>query len=84
VHLPPRIGAEALNLIQRAPVCKRESGLRAPVAALTPDPGDQLGDSRIAGTLPQRLTQIFERSKADERPTSEVADEMAKKLIGGA
>lgn len=36
------------------------------------------------GAIPHRLLEIFERSKSGHRPTSEVADEMAKKLIKGA
>lgn len=31
--------------------------------------------------IPQRLTEIFERSKSANRPTSEIADEMARQLI---
>lgn len=31
--------------------------------------------------IPERLTQIFERSRAENRPTSDIADEMAKRLI---
>lgn len=31
--------------------------------------------------IPQRLTEIFERSKAADQPTSDVADQMAKQLI---
>jgi leucine dehydrogenase len=31
--------------------------------------------------IPERLTQIFERSQAQNRPTSEIADQMAKRLI---
>jgi leucine dehydrogenase len=31
--------------------------------------------------IPERLTQIFERSQAENRPTSEIADQMAKRLI---
>jgi leucine dehydrogenase len=31
--------------------------------------------------IPQRLTEIFERSKAANRPTSAIADELARKLI---
>lgn len=31
--------------------------------------------------IPERLTQIFERSRVENRPTSDIADEMAKRLI---
>lgn len=31
--------------------------------------------------IPERLTQIFERSQVENRPTSEIADQMAKRLI---
>src|SRR4029078_11666528 len=31
--------------------------------------------------IPERLTEIFERSRAENRPTSDIADEMAKRLI---
>ena len=31
--------------------------------------------------IPERLTEIFERSRAEDRPTSGVADEMARRLI---
>jgi leucine dehydrogenase len=34
--------------------------------------------------IPERLTEIFGRSKAANRPTSEVADQMARQLIQGA
>jgi leucine dehydrogenase len=34
--------------------------------------------------IPQRLTEIFERSRAQNRPTSDIADEMAKRLIAQA
>jgi len=33
------------------------------------------------GKIPERLTEIFERSRAQNRPTSDIADEMAKRLI---
>lgn len=32
--------------------------------------------------IPQRLTQIFERSASAQRPTSDVADEMARERLG--
>ena len=32
--------------------------------------------------IPDRLTQIFERSKSSRRPTSDIADEMAREKIG--
>lgn len=32
--------------------------------------------------IPERLTAIFERSRAERRPTSEIADEMAREKIG--
>jgi leucine dehydrogenase len=31
--------------------------------------------------IPERLTEIFVRSRAENRPTSDIADEMAKQLI---
>jgi len=31
--------------------------------------------------IPERLTEIFARSRAENRPTSDIADEMAKRLI---
>jgi leucine dehydrogenase len=31
--------------------------------------------------IPQRLTEIFERSQSTDQPTSDVADQMARKLI---
>ena len=34
--------------------------------------------------IPERLPEIFIRSKATDRPTSEVADQMARQLIQGA
>lgn len=34
--------------------------------------------------IPQRLTQIFERSRSTQRPTSDVADEMARERLGRA
>jgi leucine dehydrogenase len=32
--------------------------------------------------IPDRLITIFERSRADKRPTSDIADEMARQKIG--
>ena len=36
------------------------------------------------GRIPERLTEIFARSRAENRPTSDIADEMARRLITNA
>jgi leucine dehydrogenase len=51
---------------------------------------EYLGGASIASIeaeiskIPERLTEIFARSRAENRPTSDIADEMAKRLIAQA
>src|SRR5687767_13999930 len=58
VHLPPRIRAETIELVQRATLAERRPLLGAPVGARRPSIANQRSDLIVRRTVAERCPQV--------------------------